>query len=380
MAGSALLSPIAALFSYALAAAPAPVIDVYTMGVGDYIFEHFGHAAICATDPETQQSRCYNYGTADFTTPVPLTWNFIRGRAMFWVAVADRDRMIAFYERLDRSVWRQTLPLDEAQARALAASLEKSTGESEKYYRYHHFLDNCTTRIRDHVDAAVGRRLFERTVKPNDGPSYREYAREGFAGNAGLLVAAELILGRASDAPTTAWEGMFLPEVFRRALEKELGAKPVLIYQRQKIDPPAARWLGQGLLTLIGAVLAAAIALAWKIGPRAYRAAVSIAGLSLGLFGLVLWGLAIVSAFEELRMNEVLLVLVPFDLLLGFLPENARRIYVRVRVVGLSIAVLLSAAGLLIQPLLAPISMVALVMIAVVLPVVLRERSAGVRR
>lgn len=374
MAGSALL---VALY---LSAAPAPVIDVYTMGVGDYIFEHFGHAAICATDPESGHSRCYNYGTADFTTPVPLTWNFIRGRAMFWVAVADRDRMIAFYEHLDRSVWRQTLPLDEHQARALAASLEKSTGEAEKYYRYHHFLDNCTTRIRDHIDAAVGRRLFERTVDPVDGPSYREYAREGFAGNAGLLVAAELILGRASDKPTTAWEGMFLPEVFRRELETELGAKPVLIYQRKKIDPPAERWLGQGLLTLIGAIFAALILIAWKIGPRSHRAAMIISGLVLGLFGLVLWSLAIVSAFEELRMNEVLLVLVPFDLWLGFLRENARGIYVRVRVVGLSIIVLLSAAGLLIQPLLAPISMVALVMIAIVLPVVLQRRSGGVLR
>src|SRR5262245_3259388 len=226
------------------------------MGVGDDIFEHFGHAAICVSDPESDRGRCYNYGTADFSTPVPLTWNFIRGRAMFWVSVADRERMMSWYRRADRSVWRQTLPLNEEQAISLAAALEKSTGESEKYYRYHHFLDNCTTRIRDHIDTVLEHTLSKRTGEPIDGPSYREYARQGFAGNAPLLVAAELILGRRSDLPTSPWEGMFLPEVFRRELEDKLGAKPVLVYERTKHDPPGAQWLGRGLLVSIGAFLA----------------------------------------------------------------------------------------------------------------------------
>ena len=62
-------------------AASVPTIDVYTMGIGDDVFAHFGHAAICVGSEDSDRGRCYNYGTADFSTPVPLTWDFIRGNA-----------------------------------------------------------------------------------------------------------------------------------------------------------------------------------------------------------------------------------------------------------------------------------------------------------
>jgi hypothetical protein len=176
------------------------------------------------------------------------------------------------------------------------------------------------------------------------------------------LIGAELLLGRAADLPTTAWEGMFLPDVFRRELEEVLGAKPELVYARKKVDPPGALWLGQGLLTLIGLLLAVAILIAWKMAPRLERAALVFTGFVLGTFGLVLWTLAVVSAFSELRMNEVLLVLVPADYLVGILPRRSRRLYLRGRLAGLLLVALLSLAGVLIQELRAPISMVALPM------------------
>src|SRR5262245_47152485 len=69
--------------SSARASAP-PVVELYTMGPGDELFSAFGHAAVCVLDERTPAGRCYNYGTADFRTPLPLTWNFVRGRARFW--------------------------------------------------------------------------------------------------------------------------------------------------------------------------------------------------------------------------------------------------------------------------------------------------------
>ena len=89
----------------------APSIDVYTMGQGDELFSAFGHAAICVTDESQPRGRCYNYGTADFTTPVPLTWAFIRGRALFWVSTTDVPHMLHYYVSVGRAVWRQTLAL-----------------------------------------------------------------------------------------------------------------------------------------------------------------------------------------------------------------------------------------------------------------------------
>ena len=107
----------------------APTIDVYTMGQGDDLFSAFGHAAICVTDENQPRGRCYNYGTADFTTPVPLTWNFIRGRALFWVSTTDVPHMLHYYVAVGRAVWRQTLQLSPDEATRVATALAASAQE-----------------------------------------------------------------------------------------------------------------------------------------------------------------------------------------------------------------------------------------------------------
>lgn len=108
------------------AAPRLPVVEVYTMGPGEELFSAFGHGAICVTDEQSPLGRCYNYGTADFSTPGPLTWNFLRGRALFWVSVAPRPLMEALYRHEDRTLYRQRLPLPEAQIRRLVAADRKS--------------------------------------------------------------------------------------------------------------------------------------------------------------------------------------------------------------------------------------------------------------
>ena len=44
-------------------------VDLYTFGPGEDVFSKFGHAAICVFDEEGLGGRCFNYGTADFSTP-----------------------------------------------------------------------------------------------------------------------------------------------------------------------------------------------------------------------------------------------------------------------------------------------------------------------
>jgi hypothetical protein len=340
IAGALLLATILA------AQEPAPQIDVYTMGVGDEVFAHFGHAAICVSDV-----RCYNYGTADFSTPVPLTYAFIRGRALFWVSVIDRATMIRYYVEDDRSLWRQRLQLPDQEARDLARSLEASTSESEKYYRYHHFNDNCTTRIRDLIDRAVGGALKQKTMEPHDGPTFRDYARRGFAGYPVLLVAANLLLGRPSDHATSVWEGMFLPQIMREAIEAHLHTKPELVYARRAKDEGGPLWAGDALLASLGLLLSAMIFAAHRFLPRAERAVRALAGIPIGLVGLVLWILAVASAFVELRENELLAVLMPFDLALGFLAGPKLALYARGRLAIIAFALVLSWVGILAQPL-----------------------------
>jgi len=327
----------ALLLSLPSTARAAPTIDVYTMGQGDELFSAFGHAAICVTDENQPRGRCYNYGTADFTTPVPLTWNFIRGRAMFWVSTTDVPHMLRYYASVERAVWRQRLALTPDEATRVAAGLAASAEEGAKYYRYHHFNDNCTTRIRDVLDRATGGRLSR--DKTDAGKSFRQWAREGFAGNWPLLAAVELLLGRSADRRTDSWQAMFLPSQLRAEVARRFDAPPVTVVSGRPRPPPGATWLGLAAYAIAGVVLALLVLAHLRTGR-------AIAAFVLGLVGTILWALALLSTFPELTRNEMLLSFWPTDALLPWLGTR----YVDARLIVLAL-VIVAHFGLLVQPL-----------------------------
>ena len=86
--------------------------------------------------------------------------------------------------------------------------------------------------------------------------------------------------------------------------------------------------------------------------PRGRRAIRVLVGAVLGLLALVVWAVVAVSTVPELRLNELVLVLWPTDLALGFLSQVRGRRYARIRVAVLALCALLSAVGVLRQPLL----------------------------
>lgn len=346
------------LLAAALLSASPPQIDVYTMGTGDALFHRYGHAAICTIhDDAPRRSRCYNYGTTDFGSPPrELGWAFVRGEAPFWVSVWPLQRMLEVYEAEDRSVWRQRLQLPPAQAEAIAAKLEADAKRydgrgPEASYAYHHFADNCTTRIRDIVDEASGGALSA-GADASTGVSFREYGEAGLADMPQVLALGQLVVGRAADAEASDWQAMFLPRSLRARIEARLGARPEPIHTRRGPDPIPEGGGGSPLPYLLAFVaLASAPALAGLAWPRRARLGAGISGALLGLIGLALWVLAGLSQMPELRYNEALLLFWPTDLILAALGHARRRSYARVRVAALLACGLGLALGLLRQPL-----------------------------
>lgn len=335
-----------------------PVIELITMGPGDYTFSRWGHSAICVAEPG--RARCYNYGTADFSTPGPLTWDFIRGRALFWVSVVPPEPMFDAYRREDRTVWRQRLALTSTQAFELASRLEASTAEDVRFYRYHHFTDNCTTRVRDHLDAVTGGAL--RAAEVLAAPTtFRREARRGFAGALGLEIATDLLLGRSTDQAIGSWEAMFLPAVLMHTVHAELGVEPEVVYERRGPAMPAS---SSPVLRAFAVLLAGAVAGALLLLVRRPDRRARLIGAGLGGLGLLLWSFAGLTRVPELRVNELYLVFVPFDLALVFLGEGRRERYLVLRKLQLLLVLLLGSVGVLVQPLWPAVGAAALVLVA----------------
>ena len=343
----------------ALAQAPTPPgarVDLYTFGPGEDIFSKFGHAALCVFDENGLSGRCFNYGTADFSTPGPLTWDVVRGRARFWVSVAPFEEMLRVYLSQDRTIYRQPLPLTSEQAKELRERLEKAALPENRHYLYDHFDDNCSTRPRDHIDAVINGALENRSGA--HGASFRELIRESLQDDPFIFVLVDTFLGRSMDRERTEYEAMFLPRILREAVALHLGVDPEIVHNRNPA-PAGLSWPGASLVAWLvthrrGLALGISLgsALLIVLGTRgASRALRFVFGALFGTVGVLLLLLAAISPLAELRYNELLLVWLPTDFLLIVDSRRVTILYTSFRLGGLVAVGVLLVWGLFLQPL-----------------------------
>lgn len=323
LVGLALLAPAAS----AAEATSDPQVELLTMGTGADLYARFGHAAFLVRRPG-QPGLVYNFGYTDFGD-ADLVREFLRGRARFWVATERYSRSLVSYIDDDRPVQLQRLALSVAQHRALADKLAWVARPANRHYVYHHFQDNCATRLRDMLDEVTGGALRRQMVgRPAGRASLRQLVHQGFARELALLFLADLIIGREVDRRPDQWEGAFLPRILQQALGQirlEDGrpfAGPVKVLTGREGPDPLAGYDPEAGVALTWWLAGAACLLALLMVVLARRRP-TLAGLPLillalltGLSGLLIWPLAAYSTLLELRENELLLSLLPLDLAL----------------------------------------------------------------
>jgi hypothetical protein len=341
-----------------------PQVILLTFGVGPVIFEKFGHAALCLAYPEEpgpiarraqirREPVCFNYGVTNFSAGTSLIWGFLRSKQKFWVDPEAWSDMVGFYIDEDRDIYEQILPLTPEQARAIERELLTSLEESHRYYHYDHFFNNCTTRLRDMIDRTTGGKL-----KAGSDVTYpltfRQIGHRGLAGLPPLIAITDFVTGRQLDDKPSLWQAMFHPDVLREQVTNALGVQPELVYKRQ--GPPFPTTGSTWRLPMLAIAFVFTLPLLVAMWRRRFvRVALAWATLYLSLWGLIIWGLAIVSSIPGLRWNENLLVFVPLDIALPWLSIEHRRRYARIRVAGLFLVSALCAIGVLHQPLWIPI-------------------------
>ncbi len=344
------LAAVAALSGHAQDASGEPgepgselQIYVMTMGVGSEIWERFGHNAIGVRDLARGTDLVYNYGTFDFAAPGFVT-NFLQGRMVYWLDVADADATIRFYrDRRHRSVYIQELNLLPLKRREMKEFLEWNARDENKFYRYDYYLDNCSTRVRDALDRLLGGMLRGRTDTVYDGATFRSHTRRLTTNNPFMYTGIEAGMGHPVDRPISAWEEMFLPlEVRERLREVTVpgnGGRPVPLVREERTvyesdvytfraEPPG--WVPVYLLagTLLGGL--ALLLARLGIGRRGARTAFTVFGvfwyLLMGVGGLILLGLWGFTDHLVARANENVLQLNLLALpLVVLLPAGIRR-------------------------------------------------------
>jgi hypothetical protein len=316
-------------------------ISLVTMGPGKYVWERFGHNAIRVTDASTGADTTYNYGMFDFGHE-NFFRNFASGRMDYWMEGHDANREIRSYMQANRSVWVQVLNLTPAQRVELRDFLLWNARPENRFYRYHYYYDNCSTRVRDALDRVLGGAIERATDHAASGATFRSHSRRLTENNAFIYTGIHIGLSRPTDREITQWEEMFLPLALRERVRSitvadEDGVQQPLVLSEETLflstdePPPDAppRWWPRYLA--LGLALGAILALAGRRrdtsrGARALFVAVgTLWSLVAGFAGVALAYLWFFTDHVTSYANENLLHFSPLSLALVILIPLAAR-------------------------------------------------------
>ena len=190
--------------------------SLLTILPGDQIYTLWGHSAIRVTDPERGFDLSFNYGTFRFDEY--FLPNFLYGRLDYMLSVHDYEAALESYRYEGRPVIEQELRLTPAQKDSLYHFLVVNARPENRVYRYHFLFDNCSTRIRDALEHALGEDISFADV-PDAGLTFRQLLDSGIAEKPFLDAGIDWLLGSPVDRQAQPYETMFLPVYLMKAFD-----------------------------------------------------------------------------------------------------------------------------------------------------------------
>lgn len=342
-----MLRVLAALFCALLLAAPASATDdfvasgepgdtisvsVVTFEPGSEYWQRFGHNALLLRESTRDVAITYNYGLFDFQQK-NFFLNFARGEMVYRVAPNYLANDLAIYNEEQRWAVEQKLNLTPAQRGWLRDYLSWNVQRENRDYRYDYFLSNCSTKVRDALDRALGGSLRTQLESRDSGFDFRREALRLIAPAPLLMVGMDAALGPAADRPISVWQHGFAPLRLMAALrtvttrDAEGHEQPLVAEESQLLpggvlpEPPALPPDLRLPFAMIGIALALALLLLARYRGQpaaryAFAVLATLLSLVVGLGGLILAALWALTAHRYGWRNENLLLLSPLCLLL----------------------------------------------------------------
>jgi hypothetical protein len=327
-------------------------LKIAVMGAGDNLYFWWGHIALIVEDELSGQNRFYDYGIFSFEADHFFV-NFAMGRLLYRCGVSPAEPNINHYINTNRDVVIYTLDLPPHKKEEVYRFVENNVLPENRNYYYHHFNDNCATRIRDLIDMAVYGQFKEKYGGAGGRFTLREHIRRFMWFSPFMDWLLNFLMGQDIDVPITVWDEMFLPsEIGARIAEfyyaDSQGIKHKLVSDTAVInkavnrpaplDAPPAQWPG-GLAAglLLAAVFTAALALRKK-KPNQGRAVMGITQAAFGIFfgftGSVLFFMTFFSNHDYtyhnanvLFVNPLMLAAVPLGILCAAGKKPGQRLF-----------------------------------------------------
>src|SRR5690606_5338778 len=150
-------------------------------------------------------------------------------RSDYQLSAASFGRTLAEYRYLERPIIEQRLALSPEAKQRLFRFLETNYLPANRAYRYDFFFDNCSTRPRDALEAALGRRPDYGAYETAPDRTFRDLLQPYLDGAPLTDLGIDLALGAPTDRVATYREAMFLPLELMYALDAaSLDGRPLV--------------------------------------------------------------------------------------------------------------------------------------------------------
>ena len=200
----------------AIELSPESRISLLTCAPGDEIYSYFGHSAIRVNDPKSGIDYVFNYGIFSFDSP-NFIWRFILGETDYMLAGQRMPSFIDSYIEEHRSVYEQVLKITLSEQQSLFDALMENAKKENRVYRYRHFSDNCSTRVRDQFEKCVNHQLRYDNLQDKK-LTYRQLIDQCVPKNSWNGFGIKIALGIPCDHVTTFPEKMFLPDYLMKSM------------------------------------------------------------------------------------------------------------------------------------------------------------------
>ena len=310
-------------------------IGLLTYGPAGTIMSQYGHAAIVVFDGEGRselyelaaESPDHRYSLPWYLTPQKLIYRSERGPL-------SATLHGAFLQL--RDVQLRVLNLSDEQQTKLASRIAREMLPERAHFEFGVYTQNCTTRIRDLLNDALGGQLRRQLGNDPATMSYRDHSLRAFASNPLIAIGLDLSLGRLSDYTPTRWDESFYPESLALALDElsvsasSNGTTPIVkSVSTILVGEPTLRMAPMPPdftpgLAATGAGLLLLLLLGRRLNQPIVRAAEGTLLAFFGLVGLFLLYLWFVGGEPVASWNENVLLFNP--LLLMFVTSGSDRI------------------------------------------------------
>jgi len=318
-------------------------LRIAVIGPGDKIYFRWGHIALMVEDKSAGYSHFYDYGIFSFNYD-NFVYNFAFGRLLYMCAVSRAQRNFEIYKYTNRDIILYTLDLpDETKIKVRNYAAFNVLPENCQYF-YHHFRDNCATRIRDIIDIATDGQFSAQYADAPSRFTYRQHVRRHLYYSPLTDWFLNFLMGQVIDVPIKEWDDMFLPsEVASRINDfwytdingerKKLVSSVDTIYKANNrppiLDKPRLQWPRELAFSMVlSCLFAFFFYLQYKKKPAGRiltGISMSVCGFIFGIAGLLLYFMNLFTNHDYTYQNAnmifctpLLLVTVPAGIVYAF--------------------------------------------------------------